>query len=174
MSKTAPLFGSERGVEIVTKIQILLKPDQPAGAPQKDIINQLYFILNVLDSKANGLLRFNSLFLTILVALLTWMRTGGVPTLQPYQWIAYTDLVLALVSSLFCLTIMKVNWKFLGHIRADGAGIDEEIRRLGNVIDDRTHFYWLAWWGTMIAILLPALTGVGVELHAICRSTSTS
>jgi len=165
MCKTALFFGSERGVEIVAKIRILLKPDDPSQAPQKDVVNQLYFILNVLDSKANGLLRFNSLFMTILIALLTWVRAGGAPNLLAYQWLAYTDLGLALVSSLFCLVIMKVNWKFLGHIKADGTGIDEEIRRLGNVIDDRTRYYWIAWWGTMIAILLTTLTGLGAKLH---------
>ena len=57
MCKTFPFFGSERGNDALTKIRAL---HAHAHQQDKDVIGWLYGALNILDAKANGLLRVNA------------------------------------------------------------------------------------------------------------------
>jgi hypothetical protein len=175
MSQTTPFIGEQRGHEIIEKIRHLdgswqdVKDDAPpevkalavdgkvlfSGAAA--MINRLYGILTILDGKANGLLRVNSLFLTVLVFFIGWSHTSSAfpPQLSVYVPLAYIDTIILLASSVLCLLIVAVSWKFLGHV-ANGK-FDAEIARLGNVVDDRTHFFWLAWWGTIGCLILSVI-----------------
>jgi len=172
MCGKAPFIGKQRGLEIIEKIRLLegswndLNDDDPQELKDAAVegkvlrigaavmINRLYGILTILDGKANGLLRVNSLFLTVLVFFIGWSHTysGFPPQLSVFVPLAYIDTIILLVSSVLCLWIVAVSWKFLGHV-TNGI-FDTEIAQLGNVVDDRTHFFWLAWWGTMITLIL--------------------
>ena len=167
MCKKAAFFGEERGREIIGKIQHLegtwidvteTENDKKVfRIKPADVIDRLYGILTILDGKANGLLRFNSLFLTLLVFFLGWSHgTGGFPQqLSRFELLAYIDTGILLASSGFCLLIVRVKWKFLGYVT--NGNFETEINRLGNVVDDRTHYFWLAWWGTVGALILSVL-----------------
>lgn len=159
MSKTSPFFGSDRGVESITKIKALL-----GASAAKDIIDRLYSNLTILDSKANGLLRVNSFFLTILLAFLGWLHANPqLKNKETYTTVAQIDLVVIIFSCVLCLGIVRISWRFLGQVRAAGDrgyDFDDETKRLANTVDDRTHFYWLAWWGTLIALLMPVLVQI--------------
>jgi hypothetical protein len=158
MCEALAFIGKNRGAVILGKIRRLESARADgAGVPVKDIVNRLYGILTILDAKANGLLRVNSLFLTMLVFFIGWSHasTGFPPQLLVFVPLAYIDTLLLLLSSLLCLLIVAVSWKFLGHVTADS--FESEIARLANVVDDRTHFFWLAWWGTIASLLISAL-----------------
>jgi hypothetical protein len=58
--------------------------------------------------------------------------------------------------------IVRVNWKFLGHVRHkahDSGAYDfaSEVKRLANVVDNRTHYYWIGWFLTLVTVISPAL-----------------
>src|SRR4029077_1840629 len=121
----------------------------------------LYSVLNILDSKANGLLRVNSLFITLLVFFWGAARATGNPLkISPDQAsTAVLGLILVMVSTIFCFMIVRVNWKFLGHVRKEGGAYNfaNEVKRLAKVVDDRTHFYWIGWLLTLTTAFLPIL-----------------
>jgi len=151
MCRAAPFFGPERGTDILAKIRSL------DGNAVKDLLNRLYGILTVLDAKANGLSRVNSLFLTMLIFFIGWSHASGFPeSLAAFIPIAYADTVVLGLSSILCLLIVAVSWKFLGEVTQteNGHNFDQEIARLANVVDDRTHLFWLAWWGTLLSPVL--------------------
>jgi len=151
MCEKLAFFGSKRGAEIIEKIKSL------DGTAAKDVLNRLYGILTTLDAKANGLLRVNSLFITMLVFFIGWSNTGTFPdTLRDYVYIAYLDVFFLVISSFLCLAVVSVSWKFLRYATPDNATykFDEELGHLANVVDDRTHFYVIAWWLTLIVFVL--------------------
>jgi hypothetical protein len=151
MCEKIAFFGSERGAEIIKKVEAL------DGTTAKDVLNRLYGILTILDAKANGLLRVNSFFITMLVFFIGWSNTGTFPdALRDYVYIAYFDVLLLVISSVLCLVVVSVSWKFLRYATPDKATykFDEEIGHLANAVDDRTHFYFIAWWLTLIVFVL--------------------
>ena len=154
MCRAMPFFGPGRGKAILGKIRSL------DGNEVKDVLNRLYAILTILDGKANGLLRVNSLFLTMLIFFIGWSHANGFPTtLEVFVPIAYFDTIALGVSSVLCLLVVAIGWRFLGYVTllSNGHNFGTEIMRLANVVDDRTHFFWLAWWGTFIAPFLSVL-----------------
>lgn len=156
-----PFFGSERGLDAIAKIEEL---HADGNKTKKEIITWLYTVLNILDSKANGLLRVNGLFITLLVFFLGAARAVGNPLHITYSQVASAVLVLALVllSTIFCFMIVRVNWKFLGQVHKNNNAYDfgSEVERLANVADDRTRYYWIGWFLTLMAIVLPVLIGL--------------
>jgi hypothetical protein len=62
--------------------------------------------------------------------------------------------VLAVVSAFLCMLVVRVSWRFYRLIPMNAtkeADFDLEIKRIANVVDDRTHYYWLAWSLTTLA-----------------------
>jgi hypothetical protein len=157
MQDKTPFLGPKRGEEILKKIESLEGEDASA----KDYLTRLYSILTILDGKANGLLRVNSLFLTMLIFFIGWSNAPtGFPTrLADYVPLAYINAFLLVGSSVLCLLVVSVSWKFLGHANQikDRYSFDTELARLANVVDDRTHYYWIAWLFTLIALLISLL-----------------
>jgi hypothetical protein len=93
----------------------------------------------------------------MLIFFIGWSHASGFPeSLAAFIRIAYADTVVLGLSSILCLLIVAVSWKFLGEVTqtANGHNFDQEIARLANVVDDRTHLYWLAWWGTLLSPVL--------------------
>lgn len=156
-----PFVGPERGGDAIEKIQ-KLNADQNKAV--KETISWFYSVLNILDAKANGLLRVNGLFITILVFFSGAARSPGNPFHITYDQAATAVLALLLlmISTIFCFMIVRVNWKFLGKVHlkkdkdnADVYDFDSEVKRLANVVDNRTHYYWIGWLLTLITVLLP-------------------
>ncbi len=70
-------------------------------------------------------------------------------------------------STFLCFLIVRVNWKFLGHvkIRPDGSyDFEKEAERLANVVDDRTRYYLIGWYLTLIAAAIPVLLWIETGL----------
>jgi hypothetical protein len=166
MCKTFPFFGSERGYEAIEKIAEL---HQDANKPSREVIAWFYGALTILDAKANSLLRVNSLFITFLVFVWGASRAEGNPLRITHDQIATAVLALIIVmaSTIFCFLIVRVNWKFLGEVvkvrrtvngqEAEAYDFQSEAKRLANIVDNRTHYYWIGWLLTLVVVLLPGL-----------------
>jgi hypothetical protein len=152
-----PFFGRERGHEAIEKLEDLIGDNNKR---HREIIDRLYKMLDILDAKANSLLRVNSLFITILALFWAAARTPQNPLgiSHDQEAAAVLALIMVLVSTLFCFTIVRVNWKFLGRVHElpGGAGFDfdTEVKTLANVVDNRTHYYWIGWLLTLIVVLI--------------------
>jgi hypothetical protein len=158
MCASAPFFGAKRGEIILEKLANLEK------SKDKVFLDRLYSILNILDAKANGLLRVNSLFLTMLIFFIGWSHApSGFPEyLQAMVPLAYIDTLLLVVSSVLCLLVVAVKWKFLGYVIAED--FSKEVQELAKVVDDRTHFFLLAWSGTMLTMFLSVVWVVWMRI----------
>jgi hypothetical protein len=158
MCSKFPFFGSQRGQDAIEKIECL---NTDKNKTHREIILSLYNMLNILDSKANGLLRVNSLFITLLVFFWGAARAPGNPLkISPdLAATAVLSLILVMLSTIFCFMIVRVNWKFLGYVRKEGGAYNfaNEVKRLANVVDDRTRFYWIGWLLTLTTVILPVL-----------------
>ena len=127
MRKSLPIFGSERGYETIHKLRALTK-----DKVDKDVIDRSYKMLDILDGKANSLLRVNGL-------------------------LGFAQLALVLLSVFLCFLIVQLRRRFLAHVHKNANGLYEfgdATYRLANVLDDRTHYYWAAWWCTLLAVFL--------------------
>jgi len=166
MCKTFPFFGSERGYEAIAKIAELHEDNNKSN---REAIAWLYSALTIMDAKANSLLRVNSLFITFLVFFWGASRTEGNPLRITHDQIATAvlALILLMVSTIFCFLIVRVNWKFLGQVarvrltvngqEMEAYDFQSEAKRLANIVDNRTHYYWIGWLLTLVVVLLPGL-----------------
>jgi hypothetical protein len=159
-----PFVGPERGHDAIKKIEQL---HLDGNKPTKETIAWLYSVLNILDGKANGLLRVNGLFITLLVFFWGAARSPGNPLHITYDQLATAVLALLLLmaSTIFCFMIVRINWKFLGQVRAkqddpQQFDFDSEVKRLANIVDNRTHYYWIGWFLTLVAVILPVVLWV--------------
>lgn len=156
MCKTSPFFGSERGKDALNKVRAL---NNAAHKHDKDVIEWLYGALNILDAKANGLLRVNAFFIAIATSLfgLSIAEETAISVPDLSGLVGYLILALFLLSSVSCFLIIRVNWKFLGKVTNGSSGqgfnFDPETEDLAKVVDDRTHHYWLAWLGTILGLI---------------------
>lgn len=128
----------------------------------KDTIGWLYNALNILDAKANSLLRVNSMFITLLGIFWALARAADNPLkITQFQiGLAIVAAAFVIVSVMFCFAIVRVDWKFLGMVAADGSkdsyDFKSEAKRLAEVVDSRTHYYWLAWGLTLLVVVVLA------------------
>jgi hypothetical protein len=136
--RTMFFLGKDRGADLNDKLEALI-----ADVNAKARVDMLYQILTVLDSKATGLLTVDALLGAILVGVLA--LPSNYPIKQHVQdWGIWTSLILTLLSAFLCLLVVRVRWSFLG--RVNGKDFRDEIKWLANVVYDRTHYYWWAWW----------------------------
>ncbi|TAN48119.1 MAG: hypothetical protein EPN26_13000 [Rhodospirillales bacterium] len=122
----------------------------------KDIIDRLYSVLSVLDSKANGLLRINSLFVAGGIAVKTFsLNDVGLMA----SIFGLFSLFLLTVSCATCMSIVRIEWHFLEKavIKEGIMNFEEEIRALSKVATARTKSYIRAWW----------LSGVGLSIFVV-------
>lgn len=135
------------------------------------LLERLYSLLGVLDSKANGLLQVNSMFIA-LISLLGVLGTTGQGATAPTplhttvaEAIAAVTLLLFLVSSVLCMLIVRVNWGFYHHVgKLVGANAHQafkaEILKLAQVADSRTIAYIRAWRSALLCFPLMALAAI--------------
>ena len=166
MCKTFPFVGSERGYGALAKITDLHKD---ANKSSREVITWFYGALTILDAKANSLLRVNSLFITVLVFFWGASRAEGNPLRITHDQIATAvlALIIVMISTIFCFMIVRVNWRFLGQVvkvrlaiegqEREAYDFQSEAKRLANIVDNRTHYYWIGWLLTLVVVLLPGL-----------------
>jgi hypothetical protein len=150
-------FGKNRGMDLVDKVKALQKDS--ALAQTKAYLDQLYAFLTILDTKATGLLTVDTILLAILLAFLDNPRDVArlirVDT-SKLVLILKIQLGLAAFSALLCLLVVRVTWRFLAKVPRVPTTADDfsdEVRRLANVIYDRTTYYWFAWWFALLAFI---------------------
>src|SRR5216683_2674763 len=146
-------FGRSRGADIVGKVIAL-----QGFATTRDSLSQLYGILTILNTKATGLLTVDALFIAILSAFLVSGETVAKLTkFSVPSGILEFQLFLGAVSAFLCLLVVRVTWKFLGKVPnnpAAASSFNDELQWLANVVDDRTHYYGMAWWLALSAFVL--------------------
>jgi len=157
MCETWIFIGSKRGNDAYEKICAL--QDSP---DDKLAIDWHYSVLGILDSKASSLLGLNAIFIGLAGIFIGFWnaRDSVIPIADNYGHAAVIDLILFAVSSLFCFSVIRINWRFLGKVARRDGGFEfaAETVRLANVIDDRTRLYWLAWSFSLAGLVWPALT----------------
>jgi len=145
-------FGDKRGQDLIDKVRALHSQDMV-----KDVLTQLYADLSTLDSKASGLLTVDGLFVAILSLYPSLNVIGDAKTRARITVLIDLQLVLAVVSAFLCMLVVRVSWRFYRLIPMNAtteADFEREIDRIANVIDDRTHYYWLAWLLTTFAFIV--------------------
>jgi membrane protein implicated in regulation of membrane protease activity len=147
-----PFVAEDRGRDIVDKIKAL------QAAADKPVFDQLYNILTILDNKARGLLTVDALFIAIL-GFLSRSISSSTGTEAPPRSLIYFQLALAVFSAFLCMLVVRVSWKFLGKAEKTQSSppafnFGNELNALANVVDDRTHYYWIAWVAALFAFVL--------------------
>ena len=67
------------------------------------------------------------------------------------------QLLMVCVSAFLCLLVVRVSWEFLAKVTAsptNESDFEEELKRLANVIYDRTRYFWFAWLLALAALIL--------------------
>ncbi len=152
-------FRGNRPDDLIRKVKALHQDAaEPATfAMQKHCLDQFYTYLTVLDSKATGLLTVNTLFIAILVAFLGADASKFIELqIRFSKTVAEWQLLGVCLSALLCLFVVSVSWNFLANVPTeppDAQAFETELKRLANVIDDRTHYYWFAWALTLLALV---------------------
>jgi len=130
--------------------RILAKEGTQGGAEtegnSKIILDEIYKLLGILDSKASALMRYNS----IILAVLALMVKG---TTLPHVTIYIV--VMTIVSILACLLVVGVYWRFLEWVKPTGSNrLEEELQLLRRVLIMREAAYQIAWWMSAAVLLL--------------------
>jgi hypothetical protein len=146
-------IGPKRGTTLIGKVAGL-----SGLAPTRETLDRLYAILSILDTKATGLLTVNAFLIAVLVVFLNELdKISRVIGIEIPARILEWQMVLLGFSAFLCLLVVRVTWKFMGYVPkrpTDEAAFDDELRRLANVVYDRTLFYWLAWFFALIGFVL--------------------
>ena len=141
----------------------LFEAEPEGGQRREKVVHWLYRVLDILDSKTSHLLRFASLLLAaqaFLAALLVRDRHVS-------PWMSVPVLILLavpLIAAWFGLRVFRVEWLFFGKVRpADGvagsaATIEEELRDLARVCDERAERHRRAFCWCVLAVVAFGLT----------------
>jgi hypothetical protein len=111
------------------------------------VVDTIYTFLNILDSKASALMRYNGIILAVIALM---VRSGqGLPD------IAYVIVYTTLASILSCLLVVGVFWRFYEFVKTTGNPLDDELDVLRRVLVMREAAYQVAWWlAVVVSILL--------------------
>jgi len=158
---TLCIRNANRGEEVRAKVWSLHAASKNQA---KETIDWFYGALNVLDSKAGGLLTFNGIFIALLAAYF-----GGNSGTGEAMWIrvvAGVALLLLGVSSILCLMVRQVSWDFLHHAKKKGDNSNEydfepEISELAIVAYDRREYF-----GCAVNITRLSLVPLGIGIMA--------
>ena len=145
-------FGNRRGSDLIAKVTALQDHKIPKG-----VLGQFYDDLTTLDSKASGLLTIDTLFIAILLAYPSLHIVSEPKGHSKIATLIGIQLGLTVISAFLCMLIVRVAWRFYRWVPdapTQASHFDDEIQRIANAIDDRTHFYQLAWFLTLIAFVM--------------------
>lgn len=133
-----------------------------AGNNPERIVQWLYRILDILDSKTSHLLRLDAIILAAQIFLLNGiLGLTGAP-----RWALPASVFFALVpflGTVAAMWVFRVEWPFLGwqktkllitDRRQVDASMQQEFVDLAKVCDRRTSAHQLVWWVTLVSIVL--------------------
>jgi hypothetical protein len=154
---------------------LAIKIEALVGTAPRDRIKWLYEALSILDAKANGLLRINSLVMTIISLFLAYAHSGDrIAHISTGFLIGSTVALLLLAgSSIICFFIVRMSWEFLRAVPAVSGttAFTGEIDALAIETNRRTHLFVSAWsLGlagfvlTMVLALFGAIVVLGSSL----------
>ena len=138
-------FGKSRGDDLIAKVKALQHQN---CASNKDCLAQLYSFLTILDTKATGMLTVDTLFIALLAFLASPEAFSKFLNVPYPRLVIEIQLILASLSAFLCLLVVRVSWKFLAEVPTTPTSpghFEVELKRLANVLDDRTLYYWFAW-----------------------------
>ncbi len=146
------LVGKNHGAELLHKVKNL------EGLVCKTHLDQFYNYLTILDSKSTGLLTVNTVLIAILLVFLDKGEGVAQQLGMPFRrGVLRVQLLLVALSALLCLLVVRVSWRFLAEVPLTATAdphYQEELKRLANVTQIRTYYYWAAWWLALGAFLL--------------------
>lgn len=122
----------------------------------KRVMDQIFIVLNVLDSKASTLMRFNGLLSATMVLLLNPIVAGNVA----YKPLFALSFLAAILAEVICFFIFSVKYRFFKH----ESNTATELTDLANVAEERHVLFKWAWSLTLAATLMLA-TGVLLNVH---------
>lgn len=121
-------------------------------------LDRSFSLLNILDTKATGLLSVNGLlaaFLTVFIAFYKDpARSDGSHLVLT---LASGQLFILIVSALFCFAIVRMNWEFLRDIKVGSdkkVDATDELKAVCIVVGERTFMFQFAWWLTLISLFV--------------------
>jgi len=129
-----------------------------AGENRNKVVQWLYRILDTLDSKTSHLVSFSSM----LLAAQTFLGTRLLQDTKSPLWMKITDLLLLLVpltTAVYSLGVFNVTWQFFGKVRGENdhdynqARVEEELRLLATVSDERFQVHRLSLWTCRLSVL---------------------
>jgi hypothetical protein len=117
------------------------------GKGDDKLLDAIYALLGILDSKASALMRYNGIILAVIALM---VRSGqGLPD------IAYVIVYTTLASILCCLVVVGVFWRFYEFVNTTGNPLAGELRVLRRVLVLREAAYQVAWWlAVVVSVLL--------------------
>jgi hypothetical protein len=116
-----------------------------------NILNYIYEGLNILDTKAQSLLTFNSIILAILTFWIDRQKTINIITI-----FYYISFIFHLTSSILCLSISFLKWASTKDLQNP----DETMVTLLNIREKRTIKYRIGLFLSIIAIIIVTLSKV--------------
>jgi hypothetical protein len=124
---------------------------QDDSIPARDVVEWIYGVLGILDSKASALMRLNGVLIAAAAFLLGLFRRPGGSILSTTGLDAALIVSLAFASAVSiscCLLVVDVTWPFLGRVRRHGDGtfdFSDEIAALDRACTFRQSAYRWAW-----------------------------
>jgi len=115
-------------------------------ADSKKVLDEIYKLLGILDSKASALMRYNGIILAVLALML---KNTPLPHVTIYI------VVMTIASILACLLVVGVYWRFLEWVDPSaGDKLAHELALLRRVLVLREAAYQIAWWMSAAVLVL--------------------
>jgi hypothetical protein len=122
------------------------------GGSDKDVLDSVYRLLTILDTKASALMRYNSI---ILAAMAFLIKDREHP---PHGTAAIVSLTIG--SIVACLLVVGVFWRFYQFVEVDPVKFGTELASIRRVLFLREAAYQIAWWFS-IAVLVILIVNLG-------------
>jgi hypothetical protein len=171
---------SAENEETLDKIRaVLAQPIAPAATPvapgslvatDHSVILWIYKSLDVLDAKANGLLRFNSVIMAIITLVLNQQlsvaKLGGIGV-----FLLIVSLSLMAASCFFCFHVIRLDWNILEKAGSKGSyDFKLEINSLIRIVTKRTKNFTSAWTASLAALVLAVVAFAATLLLSATQS----
>jgi hypothetical protein len=120
------------------------------GGSDKEVLDIIYRLLSILDTKASALMRYNSI---ILAAMAFLIKDREHP---PHVTAAIVSLTIG--SIVACLLVVGVFWRFYQFVVVDPAvNFGGELDSIRRVLFMREAAYQIAWWFAVAVLVILVL-----------------
>jgi hypothetical protein len=113
------------------------------------MLEWLYGLLGVLDTKASALMRLNG----VMLAAAAFLLNPAANSSQAMKFLVAGSAVGSTISIACCLLVVGVDWRFLGLVEEKGTQLDfsQEFFHLQNVVGFRQGCFRLGWTISFLA-----------------------